>query len=187
MALAVLGAIYEVLRAARLPRAAAALLLALPIVVSAVHQVGISDEHIRSWEASWKDQQQALHGYRIALRNIPRRSQIIGFDTPIWERGFVPVFSAGWDLRGAIDWETAVNPPVAYPLLPTLTCGRPGVVEGATVIATYTQQGEPLYFVSPTRETARRVATQAACEQTIAQWGRPPFWGSTVTGIQFKV
>ncbi len=187
MALAVLGAIYEVLRAARLPRAVAALLLALPIVVSAVHQVGISDEHIRSWEASWKDQQLALHSYRIALREIPRRSQIIGFDTPIWEKGYVPVFSAGWDLRGAIDWETAVNPPVAYPLLPTLTCGTTGVVEGATMIARYAQPGEPLYFVSPKRLTAIRVTTQKACEQTIARWGRPPFWGSTVTGVPFTV
>lgn len=187
MAVAVLGAVYEVLRASRLPAPVVALLLALPIAASTVHQLGISDEHMRSWEASWTDQQQALHGYRIALRHMPRRSQIIGFDAPIWERGFVPVFAAGWDLRGAIDWETAVNPPVAFPLVPTLTCGAAGVVEGANVIASYAERGEPLYFVSPKRQTAVRVATQATCENTIARWGRPPFWGSTVTGVPFKV
>jgi hypothetical protein len=187
MAVAVLGATYEVLRALRLPSPVVALLLALPIAASTVHQLGISDEHIRSWEASWNDQQQALHGYRIALRHVPRRSEIIGFDVPIWERGFVPVFAAGWDLRGAIDWETAVNPPVAYPLVPTLTCGRAGVVEGTAVIASYAQPGEPLYFVSPKRRAAVRVTMQRTCEQTIAKWGRPPFWGSTVTGVPFTV
>jgi hypothetical protein len=187
MAVAILGAIYEVLRACRLPRPAAALLLALPIAATTVHQLGISDEHIRSWETSWKDQQQAFIGYRAALRGVPRRAEIIGFDVPIWERGFIPVFAAGWDLRGAIDWETAVDPPVAFPLVPTLTCGAAGVVEGAALIAPYNQPGKPLYFASPKRRTVVRVTTKRTCEQTIAKWGRPPFWGSTVTGVPFRI
>jgi hypothetical protein len=187
MAVAILGAAYEALRLLRLPAVAAVLLLALPILATTVHQLGISDEHIRSWEASWTDQQQALHGYRIALRRIPRRAEIIGFDVPIWQRGFVPVFAAGWDLKGALDWETPVDPPVAYPLLPTLSCGAAGVVEGQTVIASYAAQGEPLFFVSPKRETAVHIITQAACEKAITAWGRPPFWGSTVTGLAFRV
>jgi hypothetical protein len=187
MAVAILGAIYEVLRVCRLPRAAAGLLLVLPIAASTVHQIGISDGHIRAWEASWRDQKQALIGYRVALRGMPRRAEIIGFDTPIWEAGFVPVFAAGWDLRGAVDWETSVDPPVAYPLLPTLTCGMPGVVEGATLIASYDQPGQPLYFVSPKRRVAVRVASRRACERAITSWGRPPFWGSTVTGVPFRV
>jgi len=187
MAVAILGAIYEVLRTCKLPRQVAALLLALPIAASTVHQLGISNEHIRAWEASWRDQQQALIGYRAALRPIPHHAEIIGFDVPIWQQGFVPVFAAGWDLRGAIDWETRVDPPVAYPLLPTLTCGASGIVEGATLIATYEQPGAPLYFASPKRRTAVRVSTKRECDQTIARWGRPPFWGSTVTGVLFRV
>jgi hypothetical protein len=187
IAVAILGAIYEVIRAWRLPRPAAALLFALPIAASTVHQLGISNEHIRSWEASWTDQQQAVIGYRAALHGVPRRAEIIGFDVPIWERGFVPVFAAGWDLRGAIDWETRVDPPVAYPLVPTLTCGATGMVEGGVVIASYNQSGKPLYFASPKRRMVVRVATKGTCERTIAKWGRPPFWGSTVTGVPFRV
>jgi O-methyltransferase len=47
MAVAILGAIYEVLRECRLPRSVATLLLALPIAASTVHQLGISDEQAR--------------------------------------------------------------------------------------------------------------------------------------------
>jgi hypothetical protein len=187
MAVAILGAFYEVLRVCRLPRLAAVLMVALPIAGSTVHQLAITDEHLRSWEASWSDQQQALAGYRVALRGVPPRADIVGFDAPIWERGFVPVFAAGWDLRGAIDWETAVNPFVAYPLVPTLTCGSAGMVEGQALIAPYNRPGSPLFFASPKRRRVVRVTTQQACERTIAKWGRPPFWGSTVTGVPFRI
>ena len=186
VAVAVLGLTYEVLRAVRLPRPAAACVVLLMVAASAVHQLGISSEHIRSWETSWDDQRQALAGYRVALRGAPRTAEIIGFDTPIWELGFVPVFASGWDLRGAIDYETSVNPPVAYPMLPTLVCGSPGVVEGGALIAPYNQPGEPLYFASPTRRIIVRVATKEICERLIREWGRPPFWGSTVTGVRFR-
>ncbi len=186
MAVAILGVFYEVLRTFKLTVPIAASLVALAIVGSAIHQLGISDEHIQAWEASWSDQQQALAGYRAALRGAPHRADIIGFDTPIWESGWVPVFASSWDLRGAIEYETSVDPPVAYPLLPTLTCGTIGMVEGGTLIASYDEPGVPLYFVSPKRRAIVRVKEKGACEEMIAKWGRPPFWGSTVTGVRFQ-
>jgi hypothetical protein len=186
MAVAILGILYELARIVKIPGPIAAGLVALTVAGSAVHQVRVSNVHIRSWEASWHDQQQALAGYRVALRGAPHSAEIIGFDTPIWENGFIPVFAASWDLRGALDYETSVDPPVAYPLLPTITCGAIGMVEGDTLIASYNQPGAPLYFASPKRRVIARVATRRHCEQVIQQWGRPPFWGSTVTGVQFK-
>jgi hypothetical protein len=186
MAVAILGLLYEVLRTFKLQRPVAGGLVVLVVVGSAVHQVGVSREHIRSWEASWSDQEQALKGYRVALRGAPHTAEVIGFDVPIWERGWIPVFAASWDLRGAIDYETPVDPPVAYPLLPTLTCGLTGMVEGGTLIASYNQLGAPLYFVSPVRRAIVRVKTKSTCERIILAWGRPPFWGSTVTGVTFR-
>jgi hypothetical protein len=186
MAVAILGVAYEVLRTLKLSRPVATGLVALAVTGSAIHQLGVSADHIRSWEASWSDQQQALAGYRAALRGAPHTAQIIGFDVPIWERGWVPVFAASWDLRGAIDYETPVNPPVAYPLVPTLTCGSTGMVEGGSLIAPYNRYGAPLYFVSPKRRAIVRVERQSRCEQMILKWGRPPFWGSTVTGVKFR-
>jgi hypothetical protein len=121
----------------------------------------------------------------VALRGAPHRAEIIGFDAPLWESGFIPVFASGWDLRGAIEYETSVDPPVAYPLVPTLTCGQTGMVERTTLIASYNQLGAPLYFASPKRGVIVRVATHTACERMMQRWGRPPFWGSTVTGVKF--
>lgn len=186
MAVAVLGLAYEILRSYSLPSALAAGMVTLLVAGSVVHQLGVSADHIQSWEASWSDQQQALAGYRKALRGVPHTADIIGFDTPIWERGYIPVFAASWDLRGAIDYETSVDPPVAYPLFPSINCGTSGMTEGAVTIASYDQPGEPMYFVSPTRRVAVRVSTKSTCERMILQWGRPPFWGSTVTGVNFR-
>jgi hypothetical protein len=186
MAVAILGLVYEVLRSYKLPGALAAGLVALMVAGSAVHQLGVSTDHIRSWEASWSDQQQALAGYRRALRGIPRTADIIGLDTPIWERGYIPVFASSWDLRGAIDYETSVDPRVSYPLFPSMSCGPAGMVEGAVTLASYDQSGEPLYFVSPIRGVAVRVSTESMCERVILTWGRPPLWGPTVTGVKFR-
>jgi hypothetical protein len=185
MAVAILGILYELARALGVPGPVAAALVVLTVAGSAVHQIRLSNVHIRSWEASWSDQQQALAGYRVALRGAPHTAEIIGFDVPLWESGFVPVFASGWDLRGAIDYETSTNPPVAYPLLLTLTCGSTGMVEGAVLVASYNQPGAPLYFASPKRRVIVRVATKSTCERMIQKWGRPPFWGSTVTGVKF--
>lgn len=185
VAVAVLGLAYDLLRAAKVPVVLGVSVVAVMIAASAVHQLSITSEHITSWETSWRDQKQALKGYRVALRRVPHTADIVGFDTPIWEQGWVPVFASSWDLRGALEYETSVDPAAAYPLLPTLSCGSSGVVEGATEVVPYEQAATPLYFVSPKRETSVRIDSKASCEQTIAKWGRPPFWGSTVTGMPF--
>jgi hypothetical protein len=187
MAVAILGLTYEIFRTLKLSPVLAGGLVMLIAAGSAEHQLGVSADHIRSWEASWSDQEQALGGYRAALRGVPHTADIIGFDTPIWERDYVPVFAASWDLRGAIDYETDVDPLVAYPLFPSLTCGSSGVVEGSVLVASYSQPGVPLYFISPKRRAIARVRAQSTCERIILAWGRPPFWGSTVTGVRFRI
>ncbi len=186
MAVALLGILYEICRLVKLPTALAVGLVCLVAAGSAEHQIGISVNHIQAWEASWTDQKEALAGYRVAVRRVPKDAVIIGLDTPIWERGFIPIFAASWDLRGAIEYETSLTPPIAYPLLPNLDCGSAGMIEGTAIVAPYDAPGEPMYFVSPVRETAVRIGSQRACESQVAQWGRPPFWGSTVTGVKFK-
>ncbi len=185
MAVAIVGLVYAVLIQLKVPPPFAAGLVALVVAGSVDHQVGISRDHIGSWEASWHDQKQALSGYRVALRGIPHTADIVGFDTPLFERGYIPAFAATWDLRGALDYETNVDPTVASPLLPAFDCGTAGVSEGTTTVLPYDDVMAPLYFVSPVRHLAIRVKNQSECELVIREWGRPPQWGYTVTGVRF--
>jgi hypothetical protein len=180
VAVALLGVVCEIavqITRRRLVGVAAVVALVVP---SAAHQISISRSHIQAWEASWTAQQQAIAGYRVALRGVPSNANVVGFDTPIWESGYVPVFAASWDLRGAIDYETAVNPPIAWPLFPGLSCGATGVLDGATVAIPYSTPGAPTYFVSPVRRVARIVNNERDCSRTIAQWGRAPLFAPTV-------
>jgi hypothetical protein len=180
--IALLGIGYELVRRYVPFRWAAPLAVVVVAGGVAWHQLGISTDHKRAFEVSWQEQKKALAGYAMAVRGLPRSSRIIGFDTPLWERGYIPVFSASWDLRGAVDYTTRVNPPLAMPFVPGTGCGTDGVTEGATTFAPYAVAGQPLYFVSPNRRLAVRVSTPQQCARTVARFGYPPFWGRTVTG-----
>jgi hypothetical protein len=45
----------------------------------------------------------------------------------------------------------------------------------------YRVPGQPLYFIEPSAAPRPRW-TPKTCQQVIARWGRPPFWGRTMTG-----
>jgi hypothetical protein len=177
---ALIGMAYEALRRFVSP--------ALPVVAAAgvllaigLHQTSIEHDHQASWRESWRAQRQALAGYQRALRGAPSDAAVIGFDTPVWERGWVPVFSATWDLRGAIDYTTGVDPPAAVPWLPGTACSARGVDLNGSPFATYQDGAAPLYFVSPARSLAVRVRSKRECDSLAAKWGPTPFWGRTVS------
>jgi hypothetical protein len=180
--IALLGIGYELLQHFVPIRWVAPAAVVVVVVGVAWHQLGVSTDHKRAFQVSWQEQKKALAGYAVAVRRLPTSSRIIGFDTPMWERGYIPVFAASWDLRGAVDYTTRVNPPQALPFVPGTGCGPDGVTLGPTTFTRYEVAGQPLYFVSPNRRIAVRVRTRQECGQTVARFGYPPFWGRTVTG-----
>lgn len=178
---ALLGLVYELVRRF-LPRRGFALAAVGAIAAASVwNQLGISSAHKRAWEVSWSEQRTALAGYRVAVRGLPSDARLIGMGAPLYEDGFVPVFAATWDLQGAIAYTTAVKPPAAMPLDPALQCGASGLVSNGAVQMPYRVPGQPLYFIDAQRRAAIAVDSQMGCKSAIAQWGRPPFWGRTVT------
>ncbi len=170
-----LGLLYALVRRLLPIRAAAPVVVALVTIAVASHQLGISADHRRSWEASWRIQAQALAGYRRALADVPRDASIVGFDTPVWERHWVPIFAATWDLRGAIAFVTPVNPPVAMPAGIGIGCGARSVDVAGRPAVPYAG-GSPLYFVSPARGIAIHIVSRATCEQQVRRWGMPPLF-----------
>ncbi len=174
---ALLGLVYELVRRLVPRRGFALLAVGVLASASAWHQLVISAEHKRAWEVSWSEQKTALAGYRVAVRGLPSDARLIGMGAPLYEDGFVPVFAASWDLQGAIAYTTAVKPPAAMPLDPTLQCGASGLVSGGALQMPYRVPGEPLYFIDAQRRAAIAVDSQTGCERVIARWGRPPFWG----------
>jgi hypothetical protein len=177
---AVVGMAYEAIRRL-VPSAVPAAAAAGVLLAVALHQASIERDHQDSWRESWRAQNEALGGYQRALRGAPSDAAVMGFDTPVWERGWVPVFSATWDLRGAIDYTTRVDPPAAAPWLPGASCGPRGIDLNSSPFATYENAAAPLYFVSPARSLAVRVRSKHQCGSLVAKWGPPPMWGRTVT------
>jgi hypothetical protein len=173
---------YEVTVRIGLPRQLALLMVIVGVAATAVHQLGVSSDHKRAWEASTQEQNQALSGIRVAVASLPSRSRILGFDTPILEVGYVPVFAATWDLKGAIDYTTRLRPTFAVPNIVGLTCGQGGLVLNGAEVAPYAIPGQPLYAVSPRRREALRITSQQSCQAITARWGQSPFWGKTVPG-----
>jgi hypothetical protein len=172
---ALLGLLYELVRRWS-GRAWLALVPVLVVSLAVVwHQMGVSAAHKRAWERSWDVQENALGGYRAALRDVPAHANVLGFDTPAWEDGWVPVFSSSWDLRGAIDYATHVDPPVALPLAVGAECGPRDVTMGGQPFMSF-QGGPPLYIVSPVRREAVRITSRQSCARQLELWGRPPLF-----------
>jgi hypothetical protein len=177
---AALALVIEVGRGLRIPRLTAVAATVVTIVL-AVHMLGLSSNHKRSWEEAWRVQEHALDGYRTALAPVDPRPAIIGFDVPQWEAGWVPVFATSWDLRGALDYETDVDPLRAVPAQEGMVCGPRGVLLGEEPFADYRSDEAPLWFVSPYRKTSERVRSQRQCQALVDRWGYAPAWGRTVT------
>jgi hypothetical protein len=174
------GAGYEIVRRFVPLRFAGIAAVGAMVLASGFHQLRISSDHKRAWEASWNEQELALEGYAQAVRNLPEESRLIGFGAPIWESGFIPIFASDWDLRNAIAYTTSFQPAAAQPMFPGITCGRRGLRENDILLIPYRMSGKPLYFISSTRRSARPVRSQIQCRRAIAAWGRPPFFALTV-------
>ena len=178
---ALLGLLYEVLGESRVLRWCAPVVVGVAVVAVGVHQLRVSDTHKGAWETSWKQQQIALAGYRKAVRGLPNDSRILGFGTPEWEQGYVPIFAATWDLRGALDYTTHVDPPAAAPFAGGAVCAPTGVTVYGVMEMPYAGS-TPLFAVSSVLDEAVPVGSQAACQQVVDRWGTSPFWGATGPG-----
>lgn len=153
--------------------------LALVVLAVGIHQLRISGYHRGAWERSWRAQQTALAGYRRAVAGLPRNSRILGFDTPEWEAGYVPVFAASWDLRGAIDYTTKLDPPAATPFVAGTQCKATGVVAPGGVPMAYSSPKHPLYAVSPSRDKAVALRSRDACVRVSKRWGPVPLFAAS--------
>lgn len=173
---AVLGLLYELVRRWSPWALLAPLAVALLCLGSAQHQLAVSSEHQDDWLGSWQLQQEAIPGLQRAMRGVPTAARVFGFDTPQWERNWVPVINQTWDLRGLLSYETSANPVYASPFYETLTCARRGVVNSGELVAPYRDRVHQLYFASPSRGRAVRVETRHQCRQLVEAWGYPPFW-----------
>ena len=178
---ALLGLLYEVLAQSRALRWCGAVLVGAALVAVGVHQFRVSNTHKGAWETSWSQQRVALAGYRKAVRGLPADARILGFGTPEWEAGFVPVFAASWDLRGAIDYTTRVDPPAAIPFAGGAVCASTGI-DVFGVLAMPYSGSTPLFAVNPGLDAAVRVNSRAACQRVVDRWGPSPFWGATGPG-----
>lgn len=173
---ALVGLGYEIVRRFSPPRYVAAIALVAVLAASGIHQLRISSDHKRAWEASWDVQKDALAGYAAATRQLPDGSRIVGLGTPIWEEGFVPIFAANWDLGNAIAYTSGFESAGATPLTPEMTCGHRGLTYNGVLSMPYRVPGQPLYFIDSTSRSALRVTNQIECRQAIARWGRPPLF-----------
>jgi len=180
-AAALTALLWESLRALVGHGRALAALLAVPLVLIAYSMAVVSYDHQDAYASSWREQRAAIRGLVALDSQIPDDATVITFGHPIWEDGFVPVFSASWDLRGAIDERTSIDPPRALPYVAGLTCGPAGLLFDGEPWAPY-RGHSPIVFVDTHARQARPVEDAAGCEQAVAAWGPTIFWGTTVTG-----
>jgi hypothetical protein len=130
-----------------------------------VHQYDYSRDTQRAYNRAWIAENLALRNVKEALAKVPSRdATIVSFGHPLFEPRFIPVFSADWDLRGAIDDETAHDPPVAMPWW-GLTCGNDAVMRGAERWAPYAGSS-PVWFLDANTAAAARITSRAVCERT---------------------
>jgi hypothetical protein len=177
---ALMGALYTAVR--RLAGAPAAIAIAASLVAAVVGwQVHVESRSQEAWQAAWNAETRAAAGIGAALAQAPSDASVVSFGHPIWERDFIPVFSASWDLRGMIDYELHVDPPRAVPFVSTAACARDGVLVDGDLFARF-HGGSPLWFANAATGVGRPIESQKECQTAVAEWGPPPFWGESVTG-----
>jgi hypothetical protein len=115
-----------------------------------------------------------LNSLRRIDDQIPSNASIISFGHPIWEPGYIPVFAALWDLRGGIDAQTTIDPPLAYPFMPGTACGGEGVTFDNNLLVPY-KGDSPLWFINAATDGHYRVTSQDRCQAVVAEFGVPPF------------
>lgn len=179
---AILGLLYEMVRRWSPWAVAAPLSVALVFAAAAKHQIAVSTEHQDAWLASWSTQEKALPGLRRGLRSVPTTARVMGFDTPRWEQGWIPVFAQTWDFRGIIEYETHVRPDFASPFDEDDACGARGITQLGELVAPYRDEQHPVYFLSPKRGVAVHVTSRRQCEGRLKRWGQVPYWDEPVSG-----
>ncbi len=175
---ALLGILFELLQRFTPWAWVAVVVVALIALVSGWHQLRISTSHKQHYEDSWLEQQKGLEGYEVAVQGLPDHSRIIGFGVPTWEPEFIPVFSAPWDLKGALQYRTGLGVRKASPMMATdpEPCEAAGVVPEGTQTFRYKVPGEPLYFIDAPSRTAVRIESAAECRAAVEKFGVPPFF-----------
>ena len=172
---AILGLLYEMARRLSPWGFVAPLSVLLVFAAAAKHQIAVSTEHQDAWLASWKIQKEALPGLRRGLRGVPMTARVMGFDTPRWEQGWIPIFAQTWDFRGVIEYETSVRPDFASPFGEESSCGTHGIVQSSELVAPYLDRQRPVYFVSPARGVSVHIASKQQCESLVSHWGIVPY------------
>jgi hypothetical protein len=177
---ALLGALFTSIRAIAGRVAAVAIVAALVgAVVSWQLEMGSRSQ--AAWQEAWNQETRAAAGIGGALAHAPPDASVVSFGHPLWERGFIPVFTSSWDLRGMIDYQLAVDPPRAVPFLPTVSCSRDGVLVDNALYIRF-RDSSPVWFANATTGEGRQVESLKACQKAVADWGIPPYWGASVTG-----
>lgn len=179
---AILGLLYELVRRWSPWAPAAPLVVFLVFAAAAKHQIAVSIEHQDVWLASWNIQKKTLPGLRRSLRNVPTTARVMGFDTPRWEQGWIPVFAQTWDFRGVIEYESPIRPDFASPFDEDIACGSRGITQLRELVAPYADGQRPIYFVSPARGVAVRVTSKRQCETRLSRWGPVPYWAEPISG-----
>ena len=159
----------------------ASAIVAVLVVLVAVSQIRVERRSQEAWAISWDAQEVARKALRNVASQVDRNASVMSFGHPIWERGFIPVLAADWDLSGMIAIDTKIRPPAALPFMDQTRCGPEGVLRGEAPYLAY-RADSPLWFVNLSTSEARRITTDAQCEAAVKAWGRPPFWGKSVTG-----
>jgi hypothetical protein len=180
-AIAVLGLLFEIVRHLSPWTFAGPVAVAMVAAAIVGHQLSVSDEHQEEWLNSWSIQKETIPALRAAMRTVPTGARVFGFDTPQWERDWIPVLVQTWNLRGLIAYETPVHPNYASPFHEGLACERRGVAETRRVVAGYDDRAHPVYFASPSRGRSVRVQSRAECRRLVKAWGYVPYWTSAAS------
>jgi hypothetical protein len=179
---AILGLLYELVRRWSPWAPAAPLAVFLVFAAAAKHQIAVSTEHQDAWLASWSIQKKTLPGLRSGLHDAPTTARVLGFDTPRWEQGWIPVFAQTWDFRGVIEYQTPIRPDFASPFDEDVACGARGITQLGVLVAQYSDGLRPVYFVSPARGVAVHITSKRQCEDRLTRWGPVPYWAEPISG-----
>jgi hypothetical protein len=151
---------------------------AVPLVLAlgfVVHQTAVSFTSQEDWAQAWREEIIVVNAFKRLFGPVPRYASIVSFGHPLYAGAWIPVFSTDWDLRGAIDSETHVDPDRAMPFTPDLACGELGVLKAGALFMPYAGPS-PVWFASSKNFEVRHVRSKAQCDRAVVDFGRPPYF-----------
>lgn len=144
--------------------------VAVPLVVGTAIDLGVREHRQQDpWAQAWREEQRVVAAVKAAIGpRLPAGAAVVTFrHTTQLLPADVPVFSATWDLRGAL-WQAYRRPWMsAQPWIGDVACGRHGLATGG--------QEEPAYaygkliFVDVAGRAAERIRSQAGCQAAVAR------------------